>query len=210
MAWTGIQIRALSSRRISARDSGISSPIGTGRLQGPLSVAGPPPSSGPEDVVVVFGLVQGQALSASVVGRGQGGAPGGTNDLDRGAWPAQSRAPVKDRGWSGHDDHLLVRGGGESGPGVRGRPALSRCTKTQVVFGDVMIDWGVPVEGVRPLSLLRPCRHHGCGGGGRAGAGRVASVGGQMRAPQVGPSAVLRRERRPRHRGRAGCGAPSG
>lgn len=42
MAWAGIQIRALSRRRISARDSGISSPMGTGRLQGPLSVAGPP------------------------------------------------------------------------------------------------------------------------------------------------------------------------
>src|ERR1700712_2419092 len=40
-----------------------------------------------------------------------------------------------------------VRGGRESGPVVRGRPALSGCTKTQVVFGDVMIDRGVPVEG---------------------------------------------------------------
>jgi hypothetical protein len=36
MAWTGAQIRALSSRRISASDSGINSPMGAGRLQGPL------------------------------------------------------------------------------------------------------------------------------------------------------------------------------
>ena len=36
MAWTGIQIRALSRRRISASESGISSPMLAGMLQIPL------------------------------------------------------------------------------------------------------------------------------------------------------------------------------
>lgn len=77
MAWTGIQIRALSSRRISARDSGISSPIGTGRLQGPLICSGAAGVKQPRVMVSLFSGCSGQALSASVGSRGQGGAPGG-------------------------------------------------------------------------------------------------------------------------------------